>query len=224
MNLRRIAPLVCSPLIAGLLAGCAPRNTIESLADARLIAEFQELHRRLYEVYSLGTDRDAIHALLEKSFAGEALTKEYVEHFTTLVRMQTEETAIEVLSVDYETVEVIERSADLARLEADWSVGGIVTHQGHKHARVNRYRAVYTLAAPATDNASTEPGLRITDTRVHNLERVRSLQPGTAFPLDNVPTSARGLLGPSALLRAGILDEKPTPSPTAESAIAREDE
>ena len=226
-NLRRLPLLVCAPLIACAVAGCAPRSALESLADDTLIHQFEQLHRRLYDVYSLGADRDAIHALLARSFTGEALTGEYVEHFTTLARMQAEKTAIEVLRVDYETLEVIERTANLARLETDWSVGGIVTHQGHRHARVNRYRAVYTLAlapemqdripsaslllAPRTARTAR---LRIVDTRIRNLERVRSLQPGTDFPLDDVPTSARGLLGPAELLRAGILEES-APPPTS---------
>ena len=34
-------------------------------------------------------------------------------------------------------------------VEADWSVGGIVTHQRHKHQRVNRYQAIYTVALAA---------------------------------------------------------------------------
>jgi hypothetical protein len=189
-----------------LLPACRPVPAPQALAeaDAALSETFQELHRPIYQVYELGGDRDAIHALLQGSFAGEALTQEYVEHFTTLHTMAAEETAIEVIRVDYESVTVLERSPSdpgVVRIEADWSVGGVVTHQAHKHTRVNRYVAVYTLE-------QREQGWRIIDTHMRDLARVRSVLSAYAtddnFLLDAMPSSGGGLMDPLDMLDAGV--------------------
>ena len=42
-------------------------------------------------------------------------------------------------------------------LEPSYAFGGIVTHQGHKHSRVNRYRALYTLAPQADGELRIAP-------------------------------------------------------------------
>jgi hypothetical protein len=142
-------------------------------------------------------------------FAGEALTREYVEHFTTLARMRQEGTAIDVLAVDYESVKVAGTAPSGILVEADWSVGGVVSHQSHQHHRVNRYQAIYTLAAPGTD-AIDPAALRIVDTRLHSAERVASpLQSTEGFPLDDLPASERGFMGPAEMLRSGVLDDAP---------------
>ena len=184
--------------LAVLFAGCGPSPGSAGREEETAVV-FQELHERLYDVYGLGTDRDLIWDLLSSSFAGDALTQQYVEHFTTVTQMRAEQTAIEVLQVDYEHIEIVDQTADRIVVDADWSVGGIVTHQRHKHPRVNRYRALYTLALEES------LGYRIVDTRMRNLERVRSLSDGHDFPLDDVPKSARGLLGAADLLRSGVL-------------------
>lgn len=188
----------------GALAACAkpsPGATVQ-LGDDALTETFRTLHKPLYGVYDLGPDRDGIHDLLASSFVGEALTSEYVEHYTTLFRMVDDETSIRIQRVDYETVAVLDRlPGGSVRIDADWSVGGVVTHQGHKHPRVNRYRAVYTLHP-------TPDGLRITDTRMRNLERVRSLlSAGDAWTVDDLPKSGGGFMDPLDLLEAGVLDD-----------------
>lgn len=181
---------------------CAPVPTAAvALDDAAVVARFEQMHRPVYGVYDVGADRDALHALLADSFHGEALTTEYVEHYTTLFRMVDEETSIRIQRVDYESIEVLDRGPDGVRVDADWSVGGVVTHQGHKHPRVNRYRALYTLS-------QTPSGLRITDTRMRNLERVRSLlSAGDAWTIDDLPKSGGGFMDPLDLLEAGVLDD-----------------
>lgn len=195
------------------LSACAPSPAPQPLAtaDSALYETFQSLHRPIYGVYELGGDRDAIHDLLQGSFTGEALTREYVEHFTTLHTMVKEETAIQVIRVDYESVHLLSRSPDpqgeIVRVEADWSVGGVVTHQAHKHTRVNRYVAVYTLQ-------QTPQGWRITDTHMRDLARVRSVLSAYAtddnFLLDAMPSSGGGLMDPLDMLDAGI-GQKDTP-------------
>ena len=190
--------------IGWLGAACAHPSPMPGppLDDSALEETFRTLHKPLYGVYDLGPDRDGIHDLLSASFHGEALTTEYVEHYTTLFRMVDDETSIRIQRVDYETVAVLDRdpSGDV-RIDADWSVGGVVTHQGHKHPRVNRYRAVYTLSP-------TSEGLRITRTRMRNLERVRSLlSAGDAWTVDDLPKSGGGFMDPLDLLEAGVLDD-----------------
>ena len=185
----------------GALASCAPKVAPALPDDATVVERFKALHKPLYGVYDLGPDRDRIHGLLEDSFVGEALTRECVEHYTTLFRMVDDETSIQIQRVDYESVEVLDRAPGQVRVDADWSVGGVVTHQGHKHPRVNRYRAVYTLS-------DTHGGLRITGTRMRNLERVRSLlSAGDAWTIDDLPKSGAGFMDPLDLLEAGVLED-----------------
>ena len=185
----------------GVAASCAPKVGPKLPGDADVVEQFKTLHKPLYGVYDLGPDRDGIHGLLAESFTGEALTQEYVEHYTTLFRMVDDETSIRIQRVDYESVDILDRSPGKVRVDADWSVGGVVTHQGHKHPRVNRYRAVYTLSL-------TRSGLRITDTRMRNLERVRSLlSAGDAWTIDDLPKSGAGFMDPLDLLEAGVLDD-----------------
>lgn len=181
-------------LVSSLLA-CATTPDV-GLTDDAIVEEFKALHAPVYEVYTLSGDRHAVHRLLSESFSGEALTREYIEHWSTLAHMESEETSILVKKVDYETVVVLERAEGVVRVDADWSVGGIVTHQAHKHPRVNRYRAVYTLE-PGPD------GLRITSTRMRNLERIRGVLSTTddeGFLLDGLPSGGGGFMDPLDLL------------------------
>jgi hypothetical protein len=186
--------------------------------DDDLLDSFKDLHSRIYDVYSLGPDRDAVHDLLSASFAGRALTREYVEHYTTLVRMREERTAIQVIRVDYEKLEVLDRDPQTVSIDADWSVGGVVTHRKHQHPRVNRYRAVYTLARP--DNE-----LRIVGTWIRNSERIESvLALGDAWALDELPSSPGGLMDPLELLRAGVGGTAPSETlSTPEEDASEED-
>ncbi|MEM9597680.1 MAG: hypothetical protein AAGD06_25665, partial [Acidobacteriota bacterium] len=185
-------PTQWAPLCALLLLACAP-DTEPSLdpADA-----FRALHEPVYGVYALGADRGAIHDLLAASFTGEALTREYVEHFTTLARMEEESTSIQVLAVDYEEVTVLDSEAGRVRVDADWSVGGVVTHRGHRHPRTNRYRAIYTLEAVGE---TAGEGWRIVDTRMRDMERIESYDSIVGDDGDGeggVAKSRRGLMSP----------------------------
>ncbi|HVR29213.1 MAG TPA: hypothetical protein VMS86_06720 [Thermoanaerobaculia bacterium] len=210
-------------LAALLIAGCAA-SPVERLGGPDAILErFREIHPQVYRVYSLGLNRDAIHDQLSSVFAGEALTREYVEHFTTLARMREEGTAIDVLAVDYESVAIAGTEPEGVLVEADWSVGGVVSHQQHKHHRVNRYQAIYTLAL-AGGSAGEPPALRIVDTRLRSAERVGTPLTSTGgFPLDHLPASERGFMGPAELLRSGILDDAASPPSPTGSADADAD-
>jgi hypothetical protein len=172
---------------------------------AELQEALERLHRRVYEVYDLAPDRDAVHDLLSGSFVGRQLTEEYIEHYTTLYTMQKEKTAIDVLRVDYEDVSVQAREPDRVWLDADWSVGGVVTHQGHKHVRINRYRALFALVEDGGE-------LRIGETRIRNSERVRSVFSGERGLFDDGAASAGGMMSLKELIEAGVgLPQPPSP-------------
>ena len=182
-------------LLVGSLA-CA--GTPPDPGAVELARVFRELHEPVARVYEVGLDRHALHARLRESFTGEQLTREYVEHFTTLARMEKESIGIRVLRVDYEQVSIALRSPERARVEADWSVGGVVRHQQHRHVRTNRYRAAYDLL-------QTPEGWRIQASYLRNMERVRRM-PTSA---DELPTTSGGLLSPLEMLKAGLGEELP---------------
>ncbi len=198
-------------LLALASAGCLSRQPEPSEADLR--ARFEQLHRRLYEVYELGDDRDALWSFLAASFDGEELTGEYLEHFTAGRRMARESTAIRVLAVDYEQV-TVRRDRKHFRVDADWSVGGVVLHQSHRHPRINRYRATYELAYAGAARDESLDSLRIVGTTLRSLERVGTARSG-GFPLDDLPSSARGSLSLSDLLRSGAVEAASPPEPSS---------
>jgi hypothetical protein len=184
-------------LALALASGCGPDAT-GGLSERDLVARFEQLHRRVYDVYEIGPERERLHALLASVFDGRALTEEYVEHYTTAVRMRDERTSIDVVRIDYDGIEVLSRTRESARVGVAWSVGSVIGHRDHRHARVNRYRAVYTLADVAGE-------LRIVGTRLGSLERVGSLSDlDPASALDGLPETAGGTMDPLELLRSGV--------------------
>jgi hypothetical protein len=148
-----------------------------------LVSDFAGIHEPIYRAYMLSGDPDALHKLLSGRFSGEALTREYIEHFLALQRLIEQKTTIEIAAVRYRSIEVISRRTGHARLAADWTVEGTITHRGHSHTRTNRYAAIYTVA-------ETADGLRIVDTRLKNLERLSG----------RLSTGERGGLTPLQLL------------------------
>jgi len=202
------APLL---VIAALLgAACAPDVDLPDPAWVESLVP--ELHRPIYQVYALPLDRDAVWEQLAGSFTGQALTEQYVEHWTTRHRMDRESTAIDVRRVEYDQIDVLEVGPGRARVDVAWSVGGIVTHQQHKHPRVNRYRAVYTVA----DGAE---GWRIVQTRMRDVHRVKSPSrsggAGGIFDvLDDAPDEGGGYLDPLDLLEGGLGEDTGEPVDT----------
>ena len=169
------------------------QHTIETL--------FARLHRPVYAVYDVGRDPDALWDHLARSFRGEALTEQYVEHWSALETMRREATSIRVLRVDYESVRLLrwDDAAQTAELDVLWSVGGIVRHRRHRHPRTNRYRAVYELEHGVD-------GWRLVGTKLRDMRRIRgftSLQGGGADG-GGLPSSGAGLMSPLELLRAGM--------------------
>ena len=152
-------------------------------SDDALLEAFIALHSPIYDAYALADDADALHDLLAGRFSGEALTREYVEHFLALSRLREQQTTIDIERVEYADIAVLSRSGRDARMAANWTVQGTITHRGHSHIRTNRYAAIYTLSATTT-------GLRIINTRLKNLERLTG----------RLSTGDRGGLTPLELL------------------------
>jgi len=194
----RIYAIVLAGVVTTGHVGCGPAPP--TIPDDQIVSAFRELHTRIYDVYALPFEREALYDLLSESFAGDALTAEYVEHYTTKWRMAHDDTKVTILRVDYTDTSVVERLGDAAVIEADWNVGGAVYHQGHTHARINRYQAAYTVEPRAG-------GYRIVDTRMKDMERVRlDMMSGGNLGLDQpLPTSGQGMLSPSDMLRAGMV-------------------
>ena len=166
LNRRQRFTVVCSWLVAAAIGshGCAGVQT--SIQDNdELVNALKAIHQPVYDIYAKRLDRDGLHGHLGQSFVGEALTEAYVEHFTTLSRMETEETAIEILDVAYGDAQVLSIGVH-PRILCQWQVSGVITHGGHAHARTNAYSAVFTLA-------DTQAGWRISDTKMKDLERLK---------------------------------------------------
>lgn len=184
----------------GLLLGCASGPVAEPDVEA-LSEELGGLHEAIYSVWELGLDRDAVHGALAEAFVGEALTRQYVETWATLVRMDEEGTALRILGVERDALELLPgEAASEVRVDLSWRVRGVVSHQGHRHPRIARYRAVYTLVP-------TPEGLRIADTRMRDLARVRSRVDDLFGEGGSV--SDQGFMDPLELLDAGLLDAQP---------------
>ena len=162
--------------LLGLLLGCAGEAPLADRTDGQVEVAFRELHRRIYGVYDLAPERDPVHDWLSASFAGETLTREYIEHFTTLTRLEAEGMWVEPLGVAYDDVLVVGRSGEGVQVEAAWTVRGIVHHPTHEHERVNHYRAIYTVAERGA-------GPRLVGVRMKNVRRLAAEVPETTtFP------------------------------------------
>lgn len=180
---------------AALGVGCAAEP-----ASDELVSTFRALHTPVYDVFDLGPDRDAVHVALSRAFTGDALTAAYVEHWRALVRMQAESTAVTVTGVEYTSTVGVAPDADgNPRVDASWLVRGVVSHQSHKHARINRYAARYTLV-------ETPDGWRIADTHLRDLARVAS-RVAVDDLFDDGPGSGAeaGFIDPLELFEAGLL-------------------
>jgi len=170
----------------------------QSLPDVSVIEQqFQDVHPLVYQIYQGNLGEVELHQLLSSVFVGGKLTGEYVEHYSTLHHMRLEETYIDVKQVDYNSIDVLDFDVGSVTFDVDWSVGGVVTHQGHKHTRVNRYQAVYTMIE------NDEGEWRISDVKMRNAERVRR---ATDEDILNGTDAGGGYLDPMDLLEAGMFE------------------
>ena len=175
---------------------CSPTQQYEFHAD-----KFTQLHKKVYSVYQIPLAPDPIHTLLSEVFVGEALTKEYVEHYTARTYMVRDNTDIEIRQIDYNEVLVLSQHHSALEIDVDWSVGGIVTHKKHKHPRVNRYRALFRL------EKNQDKEWRIIDTKMKNAQRIQRAGIQDIDFFEGKKTTG-GYLDPLDLIDAGVLDEE----------------
>lgn len=160
------------------MLSCSAPPSAPTAADPALAAHFQSLHRRIYDVHQQGVDRRDLHTWLAGSFAGEALTEQYVTAFRTARRLAAQDAGIDVRRVEYgDIVQLPSAAPGRTRLDVQWSVGGVLRHAAHRHARVNQYRAIYELQ-------TTAEGPRIVAAHMRSASRLRHpLLEGGAFDL-----------------------------------------
>jgi len=99
----------------------------------------------VYRSFDLRDER-AVYDRLEQTVVGEQLTEIYLQSRRTLELEERGGARGRVAAVDVDRVRSVTRNDDGSySVEADWLVGGSVTHFGHTHYRQNRYRAVVRI-------------------------------------------------------------------------------
>jgi hypothetical protein len=93
-------------------------------------------------------EESAVYDRLAVSVTGETLTDVYLEHRRALEMVERGGARARVEAVDVPEVRSVEAGTEGGfDVEATWTVGGTVTHFGHRHFRQNRYDARVTLVA-----------------------------------------------------------------------------
>ena len=91
-------------------------------------------------------EESAVYDRLAISVTGETLTDVYLEHRRALEMVERGGARARVEAVEVAEVRSVEVAADGGfDVEATWTVGGTVTHFGHRHFRQNRYDARVNL-------------------------------------------------------------------------------
>lgn len=118
-----------------------------SLPAANEAAElFERLHRNIYAAFDSHSE-DQIYDVLARSVDLEILDGIYADVYESLILRDEGGAISQVESVDVLEREVFLGSGDQPEFDVDWcwTVRGVVTHWGHQHQRVNRYRARYNV-------------------------------------------------------------------------------
>jgi hypothetical protein len=119
---------------------------------AEALAIFQPLHANIYRAFDYTTESE-IYDALARSVDGPLLGKTYDDIYRSLILQEEGGALCRVKSVlmVQSNVETVTRDPQIqlpvVTVDARWRVEGVVYHWGHSHARVNEYRARYTVAA-----------------------------------------------------------------------------
>ena len=103
---------------------------------------FQELHRRIYDVYRL-RDPGEIFDLLARSLEGPELEKQVFEYLKCLKVQANFRTEISILDVIYNDVRLSGIDEKGVRLYCKWVVIGKIRHPTHIHRKNNLNEAFY---------------------------------------------------------------------------------
>jgi len=132
------AALVVGPVARSALAvpGSAGRMPSERQARRILSGLLPNVYRALEF-----RQEEAIYDRLAVSVTGETLTEVYLEQRRALEMEERGGAQARVETVEVQDAREIERAGDGFSVRGEWTVGGMVTHFGHRHFRQNRYDA-----------------------------------------------------------------------------------
>jgi hypothetical protein len=139
--------LITAPLAQVAVALPAPFSGRISTGQARHI--LAGLLPNVYRAFEF-RDETAVYDRLAVAVTGETLTTIYLDHRRALELAERGGARARV-----DAVEVLEVSDITARddggfeADASWTIGGSVTHFGHRHFRQNRYDARVTVVSDA---------------------------------------------------------------------------
>ena len=132
------AALVVGPVVQGAVAvpGSAGRTPSERQARRILSGLLPNVYRALEY-----RQEEAIYDRLAVSVTGETLTEVYLEQRRALEMEERGGAQARVETVEVREATDIERADGGFMVRGQWTVGGMVTHFGHRHFRQNRYDA-----------------------------------------------------------------------------------
>ena len=110
---------------------------------------FESLQRNIYRAFDYTSEND-IYETLARSVRGELLDQVYGEVYESLILRDQGGAVCKIQGTRIIESEVEfpgERDATWFFVDSTWQVRGKVGHWGHTHARVNEYRARYTVSA-----------------------------------------------------------------------------
>lgn len=117
--------------------------------EATILSEVRRLHHESYGAWATEGEPDALYDVLRGVWTGRALTEQYVGQRVALARLQAAKGGLTLRGHRVEEATLARLDADGATVHLRWIVGGLVTHEGHSHARISRYEAVYELVFTA---------------------------------------------------------------------------
>ena len=136
-----VVAVIAAPL--GSVAIALPSSSAPSNSEARRI--LASLLPNVYRAFEF-REESAAYDRLSVSVTGETLTQVYLEHRRALEMEERGGARARVEAVGVQAVESVTPENDRGfAAVALWSVGGTVTHFGHRHFRENRYRAAVSV-------------------------------------------------------------------------------
>lgn len=138
--------------------------------ESQARALFEPLHANIYRAFDFTTESD-IYDALARTVDGQLLASLYDQIYRGLIMAEhggavSRVSAVRLTETDVRSIGNLPPNGQPGfSIEAQWQVDGVVHHWGHSHARVNAYRALYTVA-------STDDGWRIVGSQILEQRRV----------------------------------------------------
>jgi hypothetical protein len=148
-------------------ASLVPQSTVAD-EDARQL--FLALHKNVYAAFTAPTEND-LYDRLAVSMDGELLAQTYLK-IRALTARDESATGFQIRRVKpLQSVVDFDHASrrDQFHVKHRWRVYAVVSHFGHRHARINEYQATFAVravdgqwrivAADVHDSQRTDPGL-----------------------------------------------------------------